>query len=60
LALPSILFPPISAARRSIRQSKAPNCDDRHFALEVIGNISGLQKINTSSGNLLSVEGKHD
>ena len=32
----------------------------RHFALAATGNIFGLRQINTSSGNLLSVEGKHD
>ena len=46
-----------NATRRSICQSKAPNCDDRHFALPATGNISHLGQINPSKGNLLSVEG---
>jgi hypothetical protein len=43
-------------ARRLIGQSKAPNCDDRHFALPATGNISHLGQINPSRG-ILSVEG---
>jgi hypothetical protein len=39
------------------RQSKEPNCDDRHFALPATGNTFVPRQINTSSGNLLSVEG---
>ena len=48
---------PNNRARRMGRQSKAPNCDDRHFALPVTGIISHLGQINPSKGNLLSVEG---
>ncbi len=44
------------AVPRAGRQSKAPNCDDRHLVLPVTGNISGVGQINPSR-DLISVEG---
>jgi len=39
------------------RQSKAPNCDGRHWQRPVTGNICHAGRINPSKGNLLSMEG---
>ena len=39
------------------RQSKAPNCDDRHWRCQRRGNISRSGQINPSKGNVLSMEG---
>jgi hypothetical protein len=38
-------------------QSKAPNCDGRHWRCQATGNMCRPQQINPSKGNLLSMEG---
>ena len=53
MAVTKIVFSLLGASR----QSKAPNCDVRHLALPVTGNICRLGQINPSKGNLLSMEG---
>jgi hypothetical protein len=47
----------VEAHAKVSRQSKAPNCDDRHLVLPMTGNIYRPREINSSNGNLLSMEG---
>jgi len=53
MAVTKIVFSLLGASH----QSKAPNCDDRHWHCPATGNISRPGQINPSKGNLVSVEG---